>query len=73
MTVKRSSSARFARKNFRALPESVGMAEEAPRKRVFPRPGKAPGLSRSGVSISETPLIAALATGAAVGAPPHSL
>ena len=53
----------FARKNFRAVAESVGTTEEAARKRVSRALAKLRTyLARSGVSISETSLIAALGT-----------
>src|SRR5688572_22002185 len=61
----------FARKNLRAIGETVGTTEEAARKRVSRALEKLRAyLLHRGVNISETALIAAFATGAATSAPP---
>lgn len=60
----------FGRKNLRAVAESAGTTEEAARKRISRALGKLRTyLSRKGVAISESSLIAALALGGAAGAP----
>src|SRR5688500_346564 len=61
----------FARKNLRAVAESVGTTEEAARKRISRALEQLRAyLLRRGVNVSETALIAAFATGAAIAAPP---
>jgi RNA polymerase sigma factor (sigma-70 family) len=61
----------FARKNLRAVAETVGTTEEAARKRVSRALEKLRAyLLHRGVNISETALIAAFAAGAATVTPP---
>jgi RNA polymerase sigma factor (sigma-70 family) len=61
----------FARKNLRAIGETVGTTEDAARKRISRALEKLRAyLQHRGVNISETALVAAFATGVATVAPP---